>query len=161
MVVDIRLLEEVELPRASVLVRESFLQGTAPLYSPEGIKSFLVFGCSENIKDRFLQGNLMAGAFEEVRLVGVIELRPDFHISMLFVAPDRQGKSVGKHLLLWALERFAGEDGCVPRVTVNSSPNAEGFYRGLGFEALEPEKVVDGIRFIPMVFPPRDGLEGL
>lgn len=153
---NIRFLDESELTQVSDLVRESFLQGTAPFYSSEGVRTFLGFSCSESIRERFHQGNLVAGAFEEDRLVGILELRPDFHIFMLFVAPDCQGRGVGRGLLLRGLGQFAGEDGLMPRVTVHSSPNAEGFYRTAGFETFQPERIVDGIRFIPMVFSPGD-----
>ena len=35
-------------------------------------------------------------------------------------------------------------------ITVNSSCYGLGFYHKLGFTDLEPEKIVDGIRFTPM-----------
>jgi len=36
------------------------------------------------------------------------------------------------------------------KVTVNSSPNAIGAYKKLGFNAVGPEQIEHGIRFIPM-----------
>jgi GNAT superfamily N-acetyltransferase len=71
------------------------------------------------------------------------------HISMLFVAPEHQGRGCGARLI-----RAATEAGALrPPLTVNASPNAVGFYTNLGFVPAGPEQASDGVRIQPMRHP--------
>ena len=57
----------------------------------------------------------------------------------------RQG--VGTMLFNYLLENYKGNI-----MTVNSSPFGVGFYKSLGFTPTEEEKIINGIRFTPMIY---------
>lgn len=53
----------------------------------------------------------------------------DGSLEMLFISPDARGKSLGKRLLTYGIERYG-----VERLTVNEqNPQARGFYEHMGF----------------------------
>ncbi len=83
-------------------------------------------------------------------IVGVIEVRNNDHIYLLFVDAAYHRQGIGKTLLKAALARCVKQDPKVDEITVNSSPFAVPIYQRLGFVAMGGEQVQDGIRFIPM-----------
>jgi GNAT superfamily N-acetyltransferase len=76
----------------------------------------------------------------------MLHVRDSSHVSMLFVERRRQGAGIARALFETALTRFV----LVGPLTVNSSPNAAGFYARVGFRATGPEEIKNGIRFVPM-----------
>lgn len=71
------------------------------------------------------------------RILGVILIKKFWNLTNLFVHPDNQGMGIGRALVL------AGFDACRERspkgkLHVNSSANAVGFYKRLGFEQTGP-----------------------
>ena len=83
-------------------------------------------------------------------VLGFILIQEYWNLSDLFVIPEAHGKGVGKFLLNAAISA------CLPRqekgyIRVNSSLNAEGFYRRLGFETFTPEKAVPGF-VVPLIY---------
>ncbi|MBR3882454.1 MAG: GNAT family N-acetyltransferase [Clostridia bacterium] len=51
---------------------------------------------------------------------------------------------------LYSIIKKIAQNSSSRKITVNSSCYGLGFYHKLGFTDLEPEKIVDGIRFTPM-----------
>lgn len=84
------------------------------------------------ILNDFLPAVSLIGLKDQMqRIIGFIGVAKD-NIEMLFVHPDFYGKSVGKQLLLYAIEQM----GAV-RVDVNEqNPRALGFYTYMGFEVV-------------------------
>jgi len=72
------------------------------------------------------------------------------HISLLFVARERQRQGIGRQLLQEVLKIARRYEPELSAVDVHSSPNAVDAYERLGFKAVGPEKLVNGIYFIPM-----------
>lgn len=71
------------------------------------------------------------------RILGVILIKRYWNLTHLFVHPSRQGAGTGRALLL------AGLDACRDsspkgKLQVNSSTNAVGFYKKLGFRQTGP-----------------------
>lgn len=89
-------------------------------------------------------------AEENETLAGVIEIREFRHISLLFVAREYQGRGIAKALFHRALNMIRQDNPECTTITVNSAPDAVGFYRKLGFRAASDEQCVNGIRFTPM-----------
>lgn len=89
-------------------------------------------------------------AEEDEELIGVIEMRNFNHISLLFVARERQRQGIGRQLLQEILKIARRYESDLSAVDVHSSQNAVDAYERLGFKAVGPEKLENGIYYIPM-----------
>ncbi len=140
----IKLLEKQgEIEEALSLVWNVFLEFEAPEYCKQGINTFETF-----IKNKEAISILtFYGAFCNKQLAGVIAIRDKSHISLFFVKKQYHKKGIGKALFSEAAKSCGSE-----KITVNSSPYAVSIYKKLGFLITNKEQVVDGIRFIPMIF---------
>lgn len=139
--IQIRVIQEDELPAALALVERVFLLFEAPDYSQQGIDTFRAF-----LRDRDRVAELkLLGAFVCDALVGVLAMRGESHIALFFVEREMQGKGVGRALFSAARAACPGDF-----MTVNSSPYAVEIYKRLGFLPLSEEQEKDGIRFTPM-----------
>ncbi len=75
------------------------------------------------------------------QLLGYILVQNYWNLSDLFIRPEAQGRGLGRGLLESALLRCFSQSGLVEHyVRVNSSLNAESFYRKHGFVDFVPEK---------------------
>ena len=90
-------------------------------------------------------------AMHDSRLIGLITIRNESHVSLLFVDEIYQKKGVGRALMKYLCNYLLSEAG-INRITVNSSPYGVGFYHRMGFRDLGPEAENDGIRYTPMEF---------
>ena len=137
--IEVRKLEERELPGAMELVWAVFRRFEAPEYSAQGIEAFYAY--IQNMEQ--VKTLVTYGAYRDGELAGVLALRGD-HISLFFVREKVQGRGIGKTLFRYAAAR-AGRP-----MTVHSSPYAVEIYRRLGFVPTAEEQVEDGIRYTPM-----------
>ena len=137
--IEVRKLEERELPGAMELVWAVFRRFEAPEYSAQGIETFYAY--IQNMEQ--VKTLVIYGAYRDGELAGVLALRGD-HISLFFVREEVQGRGIGKTLFRYAAAR-AGRP-----MTVHSSPYAVDIYRRLGFVPTAEEQVEDGIRYTPM-----------
>jgi GNAT superfamily N-acetyltransferase len=145
-----RIMKQGEETAIVDLVLRVFAEFIAPQYSLEGIAEFKKFACTNALADRFRAGNLIVLAESGQGIIGVIEIRENDHIAMLFVERSHQRKGIAKELLLRSIEICRKRNPDINRITVNSSPNAFDAYQKMGFTGDRDEKVVNGIRFIPM-----------
>jgi len=140
----VKKLAQPEIPEALSLVWNVFLKFEAPEYSKEGIENFKSFIDSE----KMIGGLMIYGAFLEERLVGVAATREQGnHIALFFVDGRYHRRGIGRKLFETVLRHSSGD-----RITVNSSPYALPVYRRLGFFDADSERVVNGIRYIPMTY---------
>ena len=137
--IEVRKLEDRELPGAMELVWAVFRRFEAPEYSAQGIETFYAY--IQNMEQ--VKTLVTYGAYRDGELAGVLALRGD-HISLFFVREKVQGRGIGKTLFRYAAAR-AGRP-----MTVHSSPYAVDIYRRLGFVPTAEEQVEDGIRYTPM-----------
>lgn len=134
----IKSLNDKEIENALGLVWKVFLQYEAPDYTQEGIDEFYKSIHDEN----YLSMLSIYGAFSNEELVGVIATRSNGkHIALFFVDGRYHHQGIGKQLFQTVRTN---------KMTVNSSPYAVPVYRKLGFEAVNTEQVVNGLRFTPM-----------
>lgn len=89
-------------------------------------------------------------AYHEGKVVGIISLRNDKHISLLFVDRNYHRRGIGRALIL-ALAEYARKEMGQNMLTVNASPYGVEFYHRLGFKDLGSERQQDGIIYTPMV----------
>ncbi len=138
-----------EADEACALARAVFDQFVAPEQHDKGRRMFHAFAQPAALLRRHRTRYTTWVAVEGPRVVGVLHLHARNHISLLFTAPDCQGRGIATRLLRTAAE--AG--GFVAPATVNSSPNAVGFYARLGFAPDGPELLKNGVRHQPMRLP--------
>lgn len=131
------------------LVRQVFDSNVAPSYSKQGNEEFYKYLRIDDFLRR-IQSNhqVFVAKDRKDRIVGVVEIRDCFHISLLFVRDDLQRSGIGRALVKQAIA-VARASGTVS-MTVNSSPNAVASYESFGFRVVADEQIVNGIRFIPM-----------
>lgn len=129
-----------------------FLKFVAPGYCEQGVNSFRDFVTDNTLYHMFMAGSYhLFGAFDAGRLIGMITLRGEQHISLLFVDEKYQHRGVGAALIDIAGQFACGKSGGC-RLTVNAAPDAVGFYRRIGFLNTDTEQLADGIRYVPMQF---------
>lgn len=126
------------------------MQFDAPDYSKEGIDNFNDFITDNGIYQKFCEGKFpLFVALENDRIVGIIALRNDNHISLLFVEAESHRKGIGEKLIAYAKEYVITEL-CMQSLSVFAAPYAVNFYKKCGFAPIDEEKTRDGIRFTPM-----------
>ncbi len=133
------------------LAWRTFLKYEAPEYSEEGINNFKAFVSDDVLKNMFHNGAYQL--FVAVRdgvIIGIISLRDNNHISLLFVDSKYHRQGVGRGLINKLAEYLYTEMGQTS-MTVNAAPYAVEFYHKVGFEDTGKEQESAGIRFTPMV----------
>lgn len=139
-----------EWEEAMRLAWDTFVLYEAPEYTKEGIKNFKNFVNDPILKKMFVSGNyLTLAAFHNGLIIGIIGVRNENHISLLFVDSDYHRMGIARRLVTEMLNIIHVKYG-VTEATVNSSPYAVGFYHKLGFYDTDYSQVADGITFTPM-----------
>lgn len=149
--VTIRPLKENEWEEAMQLAWDTFILFEAPDYSREGINSFKTFIRDPILKTLFLDGKYRTlAAFYNGIMVGILGVRNENHLSLLFVDSEYHKRGIAKALVLNMIEKVYMDYG-KREMTVNSSPYAVGFYHRIGFADTDVEQTTDGIRYTPMI----------
>ena len=135
---------------AMALAWRVFMQFEAQDYTPEGVESFQEFITDSMLYRMFVMGEYqLFGAYDNGRMVGMISLRNETHISLLFVDAAYHKKGIGRQLIQYVSDYVCNEEGR-DFVTVNAAPYATGFYHRLGFIDTDDKKFSDGIWYTPM-----------
>ena len=130
---------------AMALAWKTFLRFEADVYTPEGVKNFENFITDSTLHRMFVMGAYqMFVALDGKKIVGMITLRDNAHISLLFVDEEYHRRGIGRALIQY-LANYLLTELQVGRVTVNSSPYGVQFYHKLGFKDLRPQEHRDGI----------------
>ena len=146
---------DTDVDRVIALVLRSFDAAVAPDYDPAGVDDFHRFAAPAALRARIADGAIVRVAIVDRQIVGVIEFtagapnRPA-HISMLFVNPAAQRKTVGRTLLFHAIDACQQRDPAPERMTVKSSPLAVPFYEKHFFQATGEPTNENGIIATPM-----------
>ncbi len=149
-----RKLKTTDLKEASDLIWRVFSEFEAPEYSNEGIENFRKFINVDNLKANLESENmvffgcyLMTG-----KIIGLISMRSQNHISLLFVDKMFHRNGIAKDLFGLLKKHLLETCDTISSITVNSSPYAVNAYAHLGFTKVSDEQIKDGIRFIPMKY---------
>lgn len=142
------------------LVLEVFDEFVAPQYADEGVTEFKKYVRADVLYDRLKDGNIVKVAECEGKIIGVIEIRENSHIALLFVKKSHQREGLARELLKRSIEICRERKPDIHKITVNSSPNAVTAYRKIGFQDIEGERLVNGIRFIPMELTLKNSILG-
>lgn len=134
------------------LAWKTFLKFEAGDYTPEGIRSFQDFLTDNGLFRMYAEGKYpLFVAFDGEQLIGMITLRNENHISLLFVDERYHRQGVGRTLLNYAFRYVSTQLG-KKRVTVFAAPYGCEFYHKLGFRDLGPQMHKDGIFYTPMEY---------
>lgn len=144
-------LDQSQKMEALELAWRVFQEFEAPDYSQEGIDEFHSF-ISKVAPTADMQ---FWGAFHGERMVGMAATRVPQHLSLFFVDKEFHRQGVGRSLFEALLREFP-----TGPITVNSSPYAAPIYPHYGFVPTSGEQVVNGIRFVPMVYKRHEGGAG-
>lgn len=149
---EIRFAGREEWEEAMGLAWKTFLEFEADIYTPEGIRSFEDFITDSGLKRMFDMGAYqMISAFDQGKMIGMITLRNEMHISLLFVDRNYHKHGVGR-ALIGRMADYAKWELGQEKLTVNASPYGVGFYHKIGFKDLGPERQQDGIIYTPMYY---------
>jgi len=132
------------------LVFRTFSEFIAPHYSRAGILGFLKYARPSSLLGRFQKDHFVLVATAQKKIIGIIEVRGNSHISLLFVDKPVQKRGIARELLRRTLRICLKEKPDLSKITVNASPNSVGIYKRLGFRPAGPEQVKKGIQFTPM-----------
>jgi GNAT superfamily N-acetyltransferase len=150
-----------EAGAVAALARRVFDSCVASGVSTAGRRSFLAYARPVRILERLDRGHRVLVAQMEGRLAGMIEVRDDSHIAMLFVERDAQRLGVARMLIAAAFPAEGREASATARaaggagatITVNATPGSIAAYSQLGFRPTGPERESDGLRVLPMARP--------
>jgi len=118
-----------DIPRVSALIRNTLLVSNVRDYSLETIRALMGSFSSDAVR-ALAQRREMFVCLEQERLCGVVGLE-EGEIYSFFVAPDRQGRGVGRALLRF-IETTAARRG-FRRLRVSASLTAVRFYEHHGY----------------------------
>ncbi len=136
--------EEVEVCN---LVARSFNEFIAPEFSEEGVNEFFKYANPRAFRKRNDSGYLTMVSEIDGSIAGMIEIRGNSHISMLYVDKSHHRKGIAKALIREVMKTLDLSSD----ITVNSSRYAVPFYESLGFIQFESEKTIYGVIHIPMM----------
>ncbi|MDE7000676.1 MAG: GNAT family N-acetyltransferase [Lachnospiraceae bacterium] len=135
---------------AMALAWRTFMQFEARDFTPEGVESFQDFITDTVLYKMFVLGSYqLFGAYDNSRMIGMLSLRGETHISLLFVDEQYHRMGIGRGLIEYVSEYVQTEEGH-GSITVNAAPYATGFYHRVGFVDTDVEQACDGIRYTPM-----------
>jgi len=142
---------EGEEQKTCDLVLRVFDEFVAPYYSEEGINEFKSYITPELLAKRSKANHIVLIAKQSSKIVGMIEMRDNHHISLFFVSTELQTRGIGKKLFLNALAHCRKNIPSLTQLDVHSSPNAVSIYESLGFQQNGEKQIKNGICFIPML----------
>ena len=151
---EIRRLRPDEVDAALDLAMETYLEFEAPDYGPEGVTTFRrdIYD-NEAFRAACVDGtNRMWGALDGERIVGLMAMRGESHIVLVFTHRDYHRRGVASAILRVLLTDVRRENPDLRRLTLNSSPYGLPFYLHAGFQPADVEKTINGIRFTAMTY---------
>jgi len=95
------------------------------------------------------QVNLLV-AIAGSKIVGMIEIRDNKNISLLFVDKEYQGQGIAKRLFAESLKICVRRDTSLDMFYVHASHFSIPIYQKLGFEATDEMQMQFGIKYLPM-----------
>lgn len=140
--------EEIEVCN---LVARSFNEFIAPDFPEQGVEEFFLYSNPLSLKRRLEKNYFSMVAECDGRILGMIEIKGENHISMLYVDKDFHHNGIASYLVKKALEEISENNRNPKDITVNSSRYAVPFYESLGFIQYEDEKSVYGVIHTPML----------
>lgn len=134
----------------SSLIKKVYDIYVAPDYPDEGNQHFYDWIAPEAIATRQKTQKTILIAQTNTSIVGMIEIRNNDRISLLFVDPDFQNQGIARKLFLEALKNCISQDSGLSKFYVHASPYSIEFYQRLGFKETGTIQETNGIKYLPM-----------
>ncbi len=145
----IRFADEDEWELARDLAFRTYEEFNEGDYSAEGKHSFQGFLFDPRLKEMFVDGQMRLFVAEyDDEIIGMIGLKYDRHISLLFVEGACHRQGIGGALVR-VVAQYADRLG-QRSLTVHSSLYAREFYHSMGFRDTGLQAMEGGIRYVPM-----------
>jgi GNAT superfamily N-acetyltransferase len=132
------------------LIRRVYDEFVAPDYDDEGNQFFYDWISPEKIVERQCRQQTLWYAIAGDEIVGMIEMRQNDHISLLFVDKSWQGKGIARELFRLGMEQSMQRDPGIKKMYVHASPFSIPVYEKLGFMAVGEMMEQHGISYLPM-----------
>lgn len=132
------------------LIREVYDEFVATDYSDAGNMFFYDWIEPSKIAQRQRIGRTIWIARDGDKMVGVIEIRDNKYISLLFVLKEYQGRGIAKNLFITALKNCQLKDPELKIFHVHASPYSIPIYEKLGFRSAGKMLEEHGIKYLPM-----------
>lgn len=132
------------------LIRRVYDEFVAVDYSDEGNRFFYNWIDPSLISERQCNNRNILVAWHGHDMVGIIEIRNNNTISLLFVDKDFQRKGIARRLFRDALKECLHRDPALTTFFVHASPFSLPAYRSLGFVETGGMLEENGIRYYPM-----------
>ena len=145
-----RVMKPSDADAASALARASFDEFIGPDYTPQGVEEFGKYVHGDALRERIARDHFVVVADTGHALAGMIEIRQNNHVALLFVEKQFHRQGIARELLNNALAEARVAQPDLERVTVNSSRHGVPAYEKLGFRQTGPQRTVNGIVFVPM-----------
>jgi len=109
--------------------------------APEEVKQEIITDTNHHLEAGLISQSsvFLKKGGEDIK--GFILIQDYWNLSDLFVIPKYHGEGIGKELFLAALEKCKNHTN-KNYIRVNSSLNAQSFYKSVGFEEFIPERTV-------------------
>ncbi|MEA2012205.1 MAG: GNAT family N-acetyltransferase [Verrucomicrobiota bacterium] len=148
-IIKISFASETDIKNISKFVNKIFDEYVGPTFSDEGKDDLHEYMQKYNILARTQANHWILIAELQGKLIGMIEVKDNNHISLLFVAKNYQKTGVGSLLFKEAL-KISIKESENTSMTVHAVSNAVKAYKKYGFKATNTEQCENGIKFIPM-----------
>ncbi len=119
-------------------------------YSPAGNQFFYDWIDPSKIAERQLFKRTIFIALADSEIIGMIEIRDNNTISLLFVDKTFQGQGIARKLFHTALKSCLLNDPTLEKFYVHASPFSIPIYKKLGFAETDIMQEQNGIKYLPM-----------
>jgi GNAT superfamily N-acetyltransferase len=132
------------------LIRKVYDEFVAKDYSEEGNRFFYDWIQPARIKVRQKEQINLYVAMVDKEIAGMIEIRNNDHISLLFVDKGYHRQGIARMLFKKALKKCLLKDKTLDKFYVHASPYSIGAYEKMGFVATDSLQENNGIKYLPM-----------
>lgn len=132
------------------LIKKVYDEFVSKEYTNEGNEFFYNWISPEKIADRQKNKNNLWIATEGSKIVGMIEIRENKNISLLFVEKNYQGQGIATKLFKKALMVCIQRDPSIRKFYVHASMFSIPVYRKMGFAETNIIQEENGIKYLPM-----------
>ena len=132
------------------LIKKVYDEFVSVDYSDAGNEFFYEWIQPEKIAERQIKQINLLVALVNSKIVGMIELRENSYISLLFVDKEYHGLGIAKRLFKESLKICIQRDESLDMFFVHASSFSIPIYQKLGFIATDEMQAQFGIKYLPM-----------